>query len=118
MIEPSEIIRPSRRGFLGGLLALVAAPAIVRMSSLMPISVMPNEEVLQAIVPVASSGRNGLQTVNMITREAIRLWKNSNAFMQNVDMQYDDPFFLNAAVGNVLQIRLPNTYNPPAFRRF
>lgn len=33
---------------------------------------------------------NSLLTINMITREAVRLWKNSNAFLQNIDMQYDD----------------------------
>ena len=31
---------------------------------------------------------NTLLTIDMITREAVRLWKNSNAFIQNVDMQY------------------------------
>lgn len=28
---------------------------------------------------------NSLLTINMITREAVRLWKNSNAFLQNID---------------------------------
>jgi hypothetical protein len=32
-----ELIKPSRRGFITGLAALVAAPAIVRASSLMPV---------------------------------------------------------------------------------
>jgi hypothetical protein len=47
----------------------------------------------------------------MITREAIRLWKNSNAFMQNVDMQYDSSFAnTGAKIGTSLRIRLPNDY--------
>ena len=47
----------------------------------------------------------------MITREAVRLWKNSNAFIQNVDMQYDDSFAIGGAkIGQVLRIRLPNDY--------
>jgi hypothetical protein len=47
----------------------------------------------------------------MITREAIRLWKNSNAFMMNVDMQYDDSFAVSGAkIGTALRIRLPNDY--------
>jgi hypothetical protein len=47
----------------------------------------------------------------MITREAVRLWKNSNAFLQNIDMQYDDSFAKTGAkIGTSLRIRLPNDY--------
>jgi hypothetical protein len=54
---------------------------------------------------------NVLLTINLITREAVRLWKNSNAFLQNVDMQYDDSFAVaGAKIGNTLRIRLPNDY--------
>jgi hypothetical protein len=54
---------------------------------------------------------NSLLTINMITREAVRLWKNSNAFMQNVDMQYDDSFAVSGAkIGQALRVRLPNDY--------
>lgn len=54
---------------------------------------------------------NSLLTINMITREAVRLWKNSNAFLQNVDMQYDDSFAVSGAkIGQALRIRLPNDY--------
>lgn len=54
---------------------------------------------------------NSLLTINMITREAVRLWKNSNAFIQNVDMQYDDSFAVNGAkIGSTLRIRLPNDF--------
>lgn len=54
---------------------------------------------------------NSLLTINMITREAVRLWKNSNAFLQNVDMQYDDSFAVSGAkIGNSLRIRLPNDF--------
>lgn len=54
---------------------------------------------------------NTLLTINMITREAVRLWKNSNAFIQNVDMQYDESFAVSGAkIGNSLRIRLPNDY--------
>ena len=54
---------------------------------------------------------NAILTLNMITREAIRLWKNSNAFMMNVDMQYDDSFAVSGAKqGTQLRIRLPNDY--------
>jgi hypothetical protein len=54
---------------------------------------------------------NSLLTINMVTREAVRLWKNSNAFLQNVDMQYDDSFAVSGAkIGNSLRIRLPNDF--------
>lgn len=47
----------------------------------------------------------------MITREAVRLWKNSNAFLQNVDMQYDESFAVSGAkIGSALRIRLPNDF--------
>lgn len=35
------ILEPTRRGLITGLVSLVAAPAIVRAGSLMPISVLP-----------------------------------------------------------------------------
>ncbi len=54
---------------------------------------------------------NTLLTINMITREAVRLWKNSNAFIQNVDMQYDSSFAVSGAkIGSTLRIRLPNDF--------
>jgi len=54
---------------------------------------------------------NSLLTIGMITREAVRLWKNSNAFLQNVDMQYDDSFAVQGAkIGQAISIRLPNDY--------
>jgi len=36
----------NRRAFITGLASLIAAPAIVRVSSIMPIKVMPEPEVL------------------------------------------------------------------------
>jgi len=54
---------------------------------------------------------NSLLTINMITREAVRLWKNTNAFLQNIDTQYDDQFAQSGAkIGDTLRIRLPNDY--------
>ena len=63
---------------------------------------------------------NAILTIDMITREAVRLWKNSNAFLQNVDMQYDDSFAVEGAkIGTSLRIRLPNDFtvrNGPALQ--
>lgn len=54
---------------------------------------------------------NSLLTINMITREAVRLFKNTNAFMQNINRQYDDSFAVQGAkIGQSLRIRYPNDY--------
>lgn len=54
---------------------------------------------------------NSLLTINMITREAVRLWKNTNAFLMNIDTQYDGSFAQTGAkIGTSLRIRLPNDY--------
>lgn len=52
-----------------------------------------------------------LLTTLAITRMAVRLFKNSNAFIQNIDTQYDDQFAIEGAkIGDTLRIRLPNDY--------
>lgn len=54
---------------------------------------------------------NALLTPSMITREALRIFKNTNLFLQNVDTQYDDSFAKTGAkIGDTLRIRLPNEY--------
>lgn len=54
---------------------------------------------------------NQLLTTLQITREAVRLWRNSNAFIQAIDRQYDDQFAQEGAkIGDTLRIRLPNDY--------
>lgn len=54
---------------------------------------------------------NSLLTINMITREAVRLWKNENSFIQHVDTQYDDSYAQSGAkIGTSLRIRLPNDF--------
>lgn len=54
---------------------------------------------------------NSLLTINMITREAVRLWRNTNAFIRNLNQQYDDYYAKDGAkIGDSLRIRLPNDY--------
>lgn len=54
---------------------------------------------------------NSLLTIDMITAEAVRLFKNSNLFVQNIDTQYDGSFARDGAkIGSSLRIRLPNDY--------
>ena len=54
---------------------------------------------------------NSLLTINMITREAVRLFINSNEFIMHIDRQYDDSFAQTGAkIGTTLRIRLPNDF--------
>jgi hypothetical protein len=54
---------------------------------------------------------NSLLTTSLITREAVRLFVNSNLFIQNINRQYDDRFAVEGAkIGDTLRIRLPNDY--------
>jgi hypothetical protein len=66
----------SRRSVIAG---LFAAPAIVAVENIMPIRVpsiwLPSRNVL---------------TLNMITREAIRLFVNSNNFLKQIDEQFSE----------------------------
>ena len=54
---------------------------------------------------------NSLLTINQITREAVEIFVNSNAFIKNIDRQFDDEFGKQGAkIGSTLRIRLPNDY--------
>lgn len=54
---------------------------------------------------------NTLLTIDMVTREAVVLFKNTNAFMQNLTTQYDASFGVEGAkIGSTLRIRLPLDY--------
>lgn len=75
----------TRRGLLRGLGGLICAPAIVRVTSLMPIREFLLPEPL--LYPSAL-------TIDMITREAIELWRNSNLFIQRAELQYEEVFRL------------------------
>jgi len=49
--------------------------------------------------------------MTMLTRETLRLFRNSNAFLRNVNTQYDSQFAQTGAkIGNTLNIRLPVDY--------
>lgn len=82
----------SRRGFLGGVLAVVSAPAIVRVESLMA---LPKPEILIPQVETAveyALRTNPLLTMEQITREAVTLFRNSNAFLMQLDNEYARDF--------------------------
>jgi hypothetical protein len=81
----------TRRGLLGGLLAVVSAPAIVRVESLM---VLPAP---------AKNSHNNLRT--------IQLFMNSNSFIKSINEQYEHEFAVEGArIGDALRIRLPSDF--------
>lgn len=54
---------------------------------------------------------NTYLTIDMITKEAVRLFKNSNLFIMNMDTQYDSQFAIDGAkIGDTLRIRLPSDF--------
>lgn len=54
---------------------------------------------------------NTLLTIDMITREALRLFRNSNWFLRTIGRQFDEEFGrAGAKIGQQLRIRLPNDY--------
>ena len=54
---------------------------------------------------------NTYLTIDMITAEAVRLFKNSNLFIMNMDTQYDGQFAVDGAkIGDTLRIRLPSDF--------
>lgn len=110
-------IIPSRRGFVGGLLGLFAAPAIVSASSLMPVKALrsismrsitdyvPDFDAIDRLDVLFGS------TPQMITREAIKMWADNNTFIQNIGREYDDAFDVEGAkIGTTLRIRYPLDY--------
>ena len=54
---------------------------------------------------------NALLTIDMITREALRLFNNSNWFLRTITRDFDEQFAAaGAKIGAQLRIRLPNEY--------
>src|SRR5690348_4925866 len=54
---------------------------------------------------------NTLLTVSMITKRAVTMFRNSNAFLQLIDRQYDDQYRnRDFKIGSTLQLRLPVDY--------
>ena len=98
----------NRRGFLGSILALGAAPAIVRADSLMRIIprglIVPPLEINMLPPPVFRGNR--LLTIDEITREAMRILAESIEASTLAALRYDADF----AKTGTLKVRLPNRY--------
>ena len=88
----------NRRGFLGGILAACAAPAIVRSQNIMRVFA-PVESGL--LLPVA-----GLLTIDMITRETLRILHEKLSLVSSVNNQFDASF----ANPGVIRVRAPLQY--------
>ena len=116
----------NRRGFLGSILALGAAPAIVRADSLMRI--VPREALVIAPAEIRLAlsidefseryiepARNMLMTIDQITREALRIAHDKAVFIGGPDRQYDPIFSeFGAKSGSTIRIRKPNRYTRSA----
>lgn len=54
---------------------------------------------------------NSILTLDVITRESVELFKNTNNFLMSIPTQYDDTYGVEGAKqGDSLRIRLPNDY--------
>ena len=94
----------SRRSFFGGAAALLATPSIIRTPGLL----MQVKALLLPASLALPPEKSVLLTIHEITRESISLWKNTNAFLQNIDCEYDDQFARVAPlIGTSVRIRLP-----------
>lgn len=104
-----------RRAILTGLAALITAPAIVKVSSLMPVKASLQPEPVLALQQrlwfQEYQAKHTMLSLQEITRESIKLFCNSNAFLKQIDRQYEAEFAPSGLkVGEMLRIRLPNDY--------
>lgn len=54
---------------------------------------------------------NSFVTIDMVTREALRLAHEKASFLGSIDMSYDDSFSHGGAkIGDTLRVRMPNAY--------
>lgn len=63
----SNIIQPSRRGFIAGLISFVAAPAVIRTIDLMPVK----EPIITNIIPVTNGGTGYVEITEVMRRAFI-----------------------------------------------
>jgi hypothetical protein len=85
----------SRRSFVAGFGAILAAPAVARVT---------------ALIPPLERARLNYLSLNQITRESIRMFVETNAFLANIGSQYEGAFGGKAKIGTQLRIRLPSEY--------
>lgn len=87
------IIRPSRRGFLTGFASLIAAPAIVRVGSLMPVKALPAFSSMRGLIDYVPYAGEITRLDVLCSRLFIRPeWTNVQIFADSVEFmtQQDD----------------------------
>lgn len=94
----------NRRGFLRGIIAACAAPAIITTPGLL----MPVRSIAIDQAPALKLVRPEFLTLEKITREALIILHQKASFIGSINSQYDDQFA--AKVGGTLRIRLPLAY--------
>lgn len=99
----------SRRTTLFGLLA---TPAIIRTPKLLMRLAPPTLQVSKVFVNYDILDEEDLfptytrlRTIHIITKESFALWRNSNAFFESLNKEWDTS---GAKIGSTLRIRLPN----------
>lgn len=106
-----------RRGFLGAILAACAAPAIIRVQSLMPIRALApriwtSDELafdFSRVDVIYGMGGNTLLTAAMVTQQALKILGESRTFASNeVPFKWHDsrPVW-QAPSGQTIAIRRP-----------
>jgi len=101
MRNRSTLSVPSRRGLLRVIPALLCAPAIVRVESLMPVKAPPAEFTLAGYTRIP----NHLLTIDAITREAIKLFCQTNEILRGLDASWWPEQYTPH-----LRVRLPSDY--------
>lgn len=97
----------NRRGFLGAILAAATAPAIVRIESLMPVRQLMLDDWLPTASGVLTRG-NTLLTIDMITREALRVLEENLVFARRANIPFQN---MPDERERQLVIRLPEKYS-------
>lgn len=74
--------------------------------------VAPAGTTIPFVARASPAAGNRILTMDMITREAVRLWKNSAPFLKHIDgvPQYVQPGNAEAVIGSAARIRLPVDY--------
>ncbi len=99
-----------RRGFLQSILALGAAPAIVRATSLMKVSgiILPTDEEIFELagIPLEFTSSPGYPflTPSMITREALKILEKNLIAANLVNRKFDKQL---TKIGSTIRIRSP-----------
>ena len=105
----------NRRSFMSAIFALGAAPAIVRADSLMRIVVPKPAQLLAFGGMTTTLGGNSLLTIEMITREALRILHAQGAFVGAINDEYavrglNRSIEQWAAMGDTVTVRVPRKY--------